>query len=71
MRGVHAQIQKGNYTAPPPSIDIDVMQAFTTVDIASENCAQVLSELMSNNTDRDANDNTASAGIGGADFGTM
>ena len=48
MRGVHAQIRKGNYTAPPPSIDIDVMQAFTTVDITSENCSQVLSELISN-----------------------
>ena len=48
MRGVHAQISKGNYIAPPPIIDIDVMKAFTTVDITSENCSQVLSDLISN-----------------------
>ena len=48
MRGVKAQIEKGNYDAPPPFIDVDVMKAFTTVDIISENCAKGLSELNSN-----------------------
>ena len=48
MRGVMCQIEKGNYTVPPPSIDIDVMAAFTTVDITSENCSKVLEELISN-----------------------
>ena len=28
-------------------------------------------ETMDHNSDRDVNDNTASAGIGGGDFGTM
>ena len=48
MRGVMCQIEKGNYTAPPPSIDIDVMAAFTTVNITSENCSKVPEELISN-----------------------
>ena len=48
MRGVMFQIEKGNYTVPPPTIDIDVMAAFTTVDITSENCSKVLDELISN-----------------------
>lgn len=48
MRGVNAQIKSGNFTAPPPIIDLDVMRAFTTVDITSENCSKVLQELVSN-----------------------
>ena len=48
MRGVRAQIASGNYTSPPPIIDVDVMRAFTAVDITSENCGKVLEELISN-----------------------
>ena len=48
MRGVRAQILMGNFIAPPPIIDVDVMQAFTTVDITSENCSQVLADFISN-----------------------
>lgn len=51
MRAVNAQITKGNYTLPTP-IQTDAMRAFTTVDIKSENCKTVLTELIAN-TDRD------------------
>ncbi|KAL9183646.1 hypothetical protein ACHAXT_004502 [Thalassiosira profunda] len=47
MRSVHTQISLGNYTLPPP-IQTDAMRAFTTVDIKSENCKTVLSELIAN-----------------------
>ena len=43
VRGVKSQVEQGNYT-PPPIIDVDVLQAFTSVDIASENCGIVLSD---------------------------
>jgi len=48
MCGVHAQIVKGTYTAPPSIIDIDVTKAFTTVYITSENCSQYPSNLIYN-----------------------
>ena len=47
VRGVESEIAKGNYTVPP-MIDVDVMQAFTSVDIASENAHQVLTDLINN-----------------------
>ena len=48
MHAVRAQIESRNYTAPPLIVDADVMRAFTTVDITSDNCGKVLDELISN-----------------------
>ena len=48
LRGVRARIGNGDYTSPPPTVDFDTMRRFTTVDITSGNCGQVLQELISN-----------------------
>ena len=47
VRGVKHQIHIGNYTVPP-TINVDVMQAFTSVDIASDNAKTVLEDLVRN-----------------------
>ena len=47
ITGVKEQIELGNYT-PPPVIDADVMEAFTTTDFASINADALLKDVLRN-----------------------
>ena len=54
LRGVARQMSTGNYKAPQPIIGRNELQSFTSIDISSKNCGQVLDDLLSNaNTNGD------------------
>lgn len=48
LTGVKRQMDSGKYKPPEPVIGIDDLRAFTSVDITSTSCRQVLDDLLSN-----------------------